>query len=551
MSERRRRGRPPRKIDYLAGKNRGKTYDPHRDVRVTHPELAQRAIDWFPRYLRHTTGQWHRKPFHLLEWQKAIIGPLFGALRPDGTRQYRKLYLEVGKKNGKSELGAGIALHLLYADHEPNPLVFSAASDREQAGIVFDVAADMVDLNPKLAQRAKVVRSTRRMRHNKGGSYRVVSADVKTKHGPNLSGLVFDELHTQPNRDLFDTLTFGSGSARAQPLHVYLTTAGYDRQSICWEQHEHAQSVINGTIEDPELLAVIYAANEKDDWTVEAVWRKANPSLGVSPKIEDLRTECEQAKYRPALQNLFRRFRLSQWTSQESRYLDLGEWLASSGGVYETDLVGELCFAGLDLSSRLDLTAWILAFPDGDYIDVLPRFFLPADGIEERSRRDGVPYQRWAEAGLIQLCPGATIQYDWVVAQIVADDRKFKIRECAFDRWGAEYLTQRVEAKTGITMVEFAQGYSSFSEPTKLLAEKVAERFLTHGDHPVLTWQAEAMNVQQDVNGNLRPVKPDRRKSVRRIDGMVALIMALDRCSRYTPSVYDTRGVISLGSRAE
>ncbi len=534
------------KLDYLAPRNRGKRYDPARDVRVTHPDKAQRAIEWFPRYLRHTTGQWRGKPFELLEWQKAIIGPLFGALRPDGSRRYRRVYVEVAKKNGKSELGAGLAIILLFADSEPKPLVFSAATDRDQASLVFDVAADMVELNPKLARRAKVVPSTKRMVHNKGGLYRVVSADVKTKHGPNLSGLIFDELHAQPSRDLFDTLTFGAGSARRQPVWVFLTTAGYDRQSICWEMHEHALAVAAGRRVDESLLAVVYETNPKDDWRDESVWKKANPSLGVSPKIEDLRAECAEAVYRPANQNLFRRFRLNQWVSQESRYIDMHLWDQSAGEVSEADLEREECFAGLDLSSRLDLTAWILAFPDGDYIDVIARFFLPAEDIEDRARRDSVPYQQWAEAGLITLCPGATIQYDFVVEQIVRDYERFQIRECAFDRWGAEYVTQRIEARTGITMVEFTQGFASFSEPTKHLNELVVERHLRHGNNPVLTWQAESMSVVQDAQGNLKPVKPDRRKSVQRIDGMVALIMAIDRCMRHRPSVYNDRGILVI-----
>lgn len=524
-----------------------RSYDPAKDPTVTHPVLAQRAIDWWPRYLRHTKGRWAGEPFELLPWQAQIVGRFFGTLRDDGSRQYRTVYLEVPKKQGKSELGAGFACRLLFADGEPGAEIYSAASDREQASIVFNVAAEMIASSSALGKRCKVVASTRRVVHANGGVYRVLSSDAHSKHGYNPHAVIFDELHTQPNRELWDVLTFGAGDARRQPVVLALTTAGYDRQSVCWEVHEYARQVITGAVDDPSFLPIIYGADDQDEWTDPQVWEKANPSLHVTVDIERVRESCALAQQTPALQNTFRRLRLNQWTEQEDRWLDLHAWNDSAGEVFENDLLGEACYSGLDLSSTIDLTAMVHVFPDDEgCYDVLARFWIPEDGIEERTRRDQVPYARFVEDGLVRTTPGSAIDYGFVLADIEADFAQFNMLELAFDRWGAHQISNQL-MDLGLNVVEFGQGFASMNSPTQELMRLVLAKRLRHGGNPVLDWQADCMSVKSDPAGNLKPSKPDRRSSSKRIDGMVALIMALDRATRAQgASIYNERGLLSV-----
>ena len=300
------------------------------------------AVNFFEKLLRHSKGEWAGQPFVLQPWQRdQIIRPLFGWKRPDGTRKYRVAYIEVPRKNGKSSLAAGIANLLLFADDEPSAEVYSAAADRDQAAIVFDEAKAMTEGAPVLARRVDIYK--RSIVDAKTRSvYRVLSADAFTKHGLNVHGVIFDELHAQPNRDLWDVLKTGTG-ARRQPMFMQITTAGYDRNSICWEQHEYATKVLDGVIEDPEFFAYIAAADVDDDWLDEAIWRKANPSLGVTVKLDYLQAEARRAEQTPAYQNTFRRLHLNQWTQQETRWLSLEAW--------------NLCSRPLDVE-HLKLAVW-------------------------------------------------------------------------------------------------------------------------------------------------------------------------------------------------
>ena len=490
---------------------------------------AQAAIDWFPRYLKHTKGRWAGLPFELLPWQQEIIGKLFGTVDKQGHRQYRTVYCEVPKKNGKSELAAGVALRLLFADHESGAEIYSAAADREQAAIVYRVAAEMVRMNPKLGQRCKVLDSTKRIIHNTSSFYRVLSADVHTKHGFNTHGVIFDELHAQPNRELWDVLTQGAGDARTQPVVFAITTAGYDRNSICWEIHEYARKVREGIIRDPTFLPILYGAEEEDAWMDEAIWAKANPSLGVTIEIERVRDHCKRAQENPAEENSFRRLRLNQWVKQETRYIPMEAWHQCGGALDEAALEGRTCWAGLDLATTTDIAACVLAFPVEDEVHLVCRFWVPKEKIEQRSRRDRVPYDLWIKQGYLNATPGNVIDYAFIEAELDALAKRFEIREVAFDRWGAIQISQHL-TECGFTMVEFGQGYKSMSPPTKELLKLVLSGKLRHGDHPVLTWMADNVVVTMDPAEN---VKPDKAKSTERIDGIVAGIMALDRLQRH------------------
>ncbi len=505
---------------------------------------ADVAVAFFEKLLVHTKGEWYGKPFVLQDWQEKVVRPVFGWKRKDGTRKYRWVYIEVPRKNGKSSLAAGIALCLLYVDDEPGAEIYSAAADREQAAIVFDTARAMVEESPPLMARSEVykrsivVPSTRSV-------YRVLSADAYTKHGLNAHGVIFDELHAQPNRELWDVLTTSTG-ARRQPLVVAITTAGYDRESICWEQHEYARQVLEGVIEDPSYFAYIAAADEDDDWLDPAVWEKANPSLGVTIKREYLESEARRAEQVPAYQNTFRRLHLNQWTQQETRWLPLEAWDLCSAPVSAEELKGRKCYGGLDLASAIDIAAFELVFPPEDEDEpyqTLSFFWIPEESMIERARKDRVPYDAWVRQGLIKATEGNVIDYRRIVQDITELGEAFNIGEIAFDRWGAFQVSQQLEG-AGFTMVAFGQGYSSMSAPTKDLLRLVLDRRIAHGGNPVLRWMADNVVVSQDPAGNL---KPNRAKSREKIDGIVALIMALDRAMRNqgsrSGSVYEERGI--------
>lgn len=506
------------------------------------------AVNFFERLLRHSKGEWSGQPFTLQEWQKRdIVRPLFGWRRKsDHTRRYRTAYIEVPRKNGKSTLSAGIALYMLFADGEPAAEIYSAAADREQAAIVFDEAKRMVEASPELKSRSEIYKRAIFVPETLS-SYKVLSADAPTKHGINAHGIIFDELHAQPNRELWDVLTTSIG-ARRQPLIVAVTTAGYDHNSICWEQHEYARQVMRGIIDDPTFFSYIAAADEADDWMSQETWAKANPSLGVTIKKEYLEQEARRAKQSPAYQNTFRRLHLNQWTQQETRWLDLAAW-DECGAPFDAKLLdGAICYGGLDLASTSDIAAFVLCFPheageDEHYI-WLPFFWIPEENIIERSRRDRVPYDAWARAGLLYVTPGNVIDYGFIVRTIEALGERYHIREIAFDRWGAFQVSQQLEG-AGFTMVGFGQGFNSMSVPTKELLRIVLNHRLRHGGHPVLRWMADNMVVSTDPAGN---VKPNKQKSREKIDGIVAGIMALDRAMRHraSGSVYESRGVLTL-----
>lgn len=505
---------------------------------------AETAVRFFERLLRHSKGEWAGQPFELQPWQAEIVREVFGWKGPGGTRRYRRVYIEIPRKNGKSVLSAGLALFLTFADGEPGAEVYSAAADRDQAAIVFEQAKEMVQASPALMKFAQVYKRAIVVPESLS-SYKVLSSDAPTKHGLNAHGVIFDELHAQPNRELWDVLTTSQGTRR-QPLVIAITTAGYDRNSICWEQHEYARQVNAGIIDDPTFYGYIAAAEPEDDWTDPVIWAKANPSLGVTVKEEYLRTECDRARQVPAYQNTFRRLHLNQWTQQEERWLDMAAWEATAGVVDEKALEGKACYGGLDLASTSDIAAFAMVFPleDGQFAAVM-RFWIPRENMMERARRDRVPYDAWVRDGFVTATPGNVIDFTRIVADITALGKRFKLKEIAFDRWGAVQVSQEL-TNAGFVMVQFGQGFASMASPTKELLRLVLDGKLRHGANPVLRWMADNVTVQQDPAGN---VKPDKKKSREKIDGVVATIMALDRALRNEgpkPSVYESRGIVVL-----
>ncbi len=494
-------------------------------------ERAERAVRFFERALVHCDGEWAGKPFTLLDWQADVVRRLFGTLNDDGTRQYRTCYVEIPRKNGKSEMAAGIALYSLLADEEPGAQVYGAAKDRDQASIVFRVASEMVRRSPALSRKARVIDSTKRILVDSTASfYRAIPADAAGSHGFNASAIIVDEVHVQPNRELIDVLTTSTG-ARRQPLTFYITTAGYDKNSICWELHDYALKVRAGTINDPTFLPIVYSADEQDDWTDPEVWAKANPSLGVTLKHEYLEQECKRAQEVPAYENTFRRLHLNQWTNQETRWLPLDKWDECQTEIDLEVLKGTPCYGGLDLSTTTDITAFALVFPRDEGAVVMCWFWMPEDVMRERERRDRVPYSLWARQGFIQPTPGNVVDYDYIESQITKLADCYDIREVAYDPWNATQLVLWLQDK-GLTMVPTRQGFASLSAPTKALEQMVLGKKIRHDNNPVLRWMVDSVTVAQDPAGNIKPVKPDRQKSSARIDGVVAAVMAIDRMTR-------------------
>ena len=520
-------------------------------VEGSHYDKAQADyVVSFIECLCHTKGKWAGKPFVLLPWQEEIIRNLFGILKADGKRQFTTAYIEIPKKNGKSELAAAIALYLLFGDGEPSAEVYGAVADRQQASIVFDVANQMVQLTPALAKRCKIKAATKTIENNmNNGTYKVLSAEVGTKHGFSVSGLVLDEVHTQPNRKLFDVLTQGSGDAREQPLYFLITTAGNDTNSICYELHQKALDIMEGRKYDTTFYPVIYGASEEEDWTDPKVWAKANPSLGETIQMEKVIAACESAKQNPAEENAFRQLRLNQWVKQSIRWMPMNKWDACAFPVDISDLEGRVCYGGLDLSSTTDITAFVLVFPPEDEDDkyiVLPYFWIPEETLDLRVRRDHVPYDIWKKQGFLETTEGNVVHYGYIEKFIEKLGEIFNIREIAFDRWGAVQMVQNLEGM-GFTVVPFGQGFKDMSPPTKELMKLTLEQKIAHGGHPVLRWMMDNIFIRTDPAGN---IKADKEKSTEKIDGVIATIMGLDRAIRCGndngASVYDSRGLVTF-----
>lgn len=513
-------------------------------------DAADHAVCFIEKLCRHTKGTWDGQPFELIDWQEQIIRDIFGILKPNGYRQFNTAYIEIPKKQGKSELAAAVALYLLCADFEPGAEVYGCAADTNQAKIVFDVALGMVKRCPQLAKKMEVRASVKEMEYIPTGSkYKALSADVANKHGFNTHGVIFDELHTQPNRKLYDVMTKGSGDARMQPLYFLITTAGDNTNSICYEVHQKALDIIEGRKADPTFYPVIFGADESDDWTDPKVWKKANPSLGITVGIDKVRAACESAKQNPGEENSFRQLRLNQWVKQAVRWMPMDKWDKCSFAVREDELEGRVCYGGLDLSSTTDITAFVLVFPPVDEDDkyiILPYFWIPEDNLDLRVRRDHVQYDLWERQGYLHTTEGNVVHYGFIEKFIEQLGERFNIQEIAFDRWGAVQMVQNLEGM-GFTVVPFGQGFKDMSPPTKELMKLVLEQRIAHGGQPVLRWMMDNIFIRTDPAGN---IKPDKAKSTEKIDGAVATVMALDRAIRCgntsKASVYDDRGLLFI-----
>ena len=487
-------------------------------------EAAERVLTFFRHFLRHTKGRWAGQPFEPEPWQtEHIIKPLFGWKRLDGTRRFRVAYIELPRKSGKTTLASGVGLYLLIADGEAGAEVFSAATTREQARLVWAQARDMVERHKALERNCKTYQASIVV-PRQTAAFKPVSREAGRLDGLNAHGVILDELHAHPTAEMWDVMTTATG-ARTQPLLLAITTAGvYAPESIGWRQHAHAQSVLEGTVKDDSYFAYFAAADKDDDWKDPDTWRKANPGFNATISEEYLAEQCGRAEAMPSFQNTFRRYHLNQWVEQADRWLDIGAWDACASPP-PLDLADRTCYGGLDLASTRDLTALVLVFPDGDEYDVVTRMWVPGDNIARRVHDDRVPYDAWARDGHIIATDGNVFDDMAVFEEVMALKDFYDIKEIAYDPWGATSLAPKLQAQ-GVEMVPFRQGFASMSGPTKEVEKLVVGKRLRHGGDPVLRWMASNVALSTDPAAN---IKIDKAKSHERVDGMVALVMGIGR----------------------
>jgi len=499
---------------------------------------AQIVIDFFG-LLKHSKGEWAGQTIHLEPWQQFLLWSVFGWKREDGTRRFRTVYLEVARKNGKSTMAAGVGLYLLVADGEPGAEIYTAATKRDQAKITHSEATRMAKASASLRRRLTLFKDNIHIQDTASKFYNSLD-------GLNVQAAIVDEVHAHKDRGLWDVLETATG-ARRQPLMFAITTAGHDRHSLCYQLHDYGERVLSEIVDDDSFFTAIYTVDEGDDWEDERNWIKANPNLGVSKKWDDIKRLAARAKEMPGQLNAFLRLHLDVWTQSVVRWMNMDHWKACGQAVDAAGLRGRRCYGGLDLSSNTDTTSFVLVFPpevDGDLYQVLVRVFVPEDNMRERVKRDRVPYDVWIRQGHMMATPGNVVDQDFIMAQVEEDAQDYDLEEVAFDRWGSHKIVQELGEK-GLTVVQMGQGVASMSPPMKELETLVMGHGLAHGGHPVLTWMADNLVAREDAAGN---IKPDKQKSRERIDGMVSLIMALDRATRHETrrSVYEERGVITL-----
>jgi len=517
---------------------------------MTSPETKAEAF--IREYVRHTSS--HRgQPFNLLPWQREILRRLFTDLLPDGRRRIRTFYLGLAKKQGKSELLAALALYFLLVDPEPAAEIYSAAADREQAKIILRAATSMVEQDERLSSVVKTYRDCLSYTPRNGSGeriYRALSHESGTKHGLRPNIIIADELHAwqgEVGREFFETLTTGFG-ARREPLTLIATNAGWDRTSICWEFEELIHKIDKRITQDPSFAYFIARAPEELPWDSLEAFQLANPSFGTTCDEDFYRREVIRAKNSPAFQNTYRRFYLNQWTDSASAYIPVAEWDHCREQFHPDDLLGRDCFGGLDLADTTDLAAFVLFFPpnsDGETGKVLPFFWIPGDNLHDRCLKDQVPYESWARDGFINTTPGNVIDHDAIEAKILQLRDLYNIREIAFDRWGAVRISSHLQ-DAGIKMVQFPGDFASMSIPTKDLLHQVLSKRIAHDGHPVLRWNIASLIVKIDGGGRVRP---DKKKSREKIDGVVALVMALGGAAAHMTerrSVYEDRGILLL-----
>ena len=488
-------------------------------------EAADRAVNFIEQFCTHVKGELAGKAFLLEQWQKDdIVRPLFGWKHKDtDLRKYRTCYVEIPRKNGKSNLAAALALYLLYADGEPGAEIISAAGDRGQANIVYHIAQEMIKNNKHLRSRAKVLRNTIEY---KSSWYKSISAEAYTKHGLNCHGIIFDELHTQPNSELWNVLTTSVG-ARRQPVIIALTTAGHDRSSICYEMHEYSEKLLSGELEDETFLPVLYKANPDMDWTSPDTWKKANPGYGTICNEAYFEDAVKKAKANPSYINSFLRLHLNIWTSAETAWIPDDIYMKGAKEIPYDRLASLPAYGGLDLASTQDLTAFALIFrdDDNDCFYLLCHQFVNSVKAHNKKLAAGVDYLSYQRDGDITITPGNVTDYRIVKQYILDQCAKYDVKEIGYDPKFSTYIVAELTEEE-ITMQPMAQNITSMNGPTKEMEIEIMKGNVIHGGNRCLRWQFGCAIIYTDNNENKRVIK--EQKENKKVDGVIASIIALN-----------------------
>lgn len=485
-------------------------------------DLANRYLDFFD-LLKHSKGELAGQPIHLELWQCFRIGSVFGWVHKEtGLRRYFESYHQVPRKNGKSTEAAGVGVELLTIDGEAGAEVYSAATKKDQARIIFDEAKRMIQASSHIKKHVNIYQTNMSMPMS-NSKFEPLSSDANSLDGLNIHGGIIDELHAHKTRDVYDVLVTATG-ARKQPLIWIVTTAGFNTNGICYEKYEYSVKVLKGVIEDDRFFCYIAQADDGDDVFDENTWIKANPNLGVSCSIEDLRTKAKQAREIPAALTNFMVKHLNMWVNAETAWMNMQKYkeceeYKANKEFDINSLEGERCFCGVDLSATTDITSVNLEFPlpDGRYAWI-NHCFLPEDGILEKERRDKVPYTAWARDGYITLTPGPTIDYEWIQSYIMEMAKKYQIQEIDYDPWNSTQFANNL-MNEGFECVEIRQGFKTLSEPIKDVEKLVLEKRLITFNNPVLRFAISNAVPSLDPAGN---IKLDKSKATKRIDPVIA-----------------------------
>lgn len=489
---------------------------------------AKRVCEFFSQLLRHSKGRFAGKSFDLLPYQKNdIIYPLFGWKRADGTRRFRRAYIEIPKKNGKTTLAAGVTLYLLVGDGQSGAHVFGCGAARDQARLVFDEAANMVDSSPELS----AVLQVRRARNvilfpDEKGKYEAIAAEAGIAQGKDAHGVICDELHAWTGREFYESMKY-AGRAREQSLFFQITTAGDDMTAICYEEHERALRIVSGEEVESSYFGLIYAAEPSDDWKKPETWLKANPSFGVTINAQDFAIDCKEAATSPRKESAFKRYSLNIWTGATECWLSTDDWGNCGADFGREELEHQPAWAGVDLSRTRDLSAVVWVVPVDDCYYLLDRIFIPENLIDEKEKADKVPYRSWVREGWILATPGDVIDYEFIRQTILEDAASLDVRQIAYDPYNAELLcNQTLRDKDGLDTISIKQSMDLMGPPSSEFEKLVKGGRIRHRRNPVFNWMVGGCTVYEDSNKNIRPIK---RRSRSRIDGVVAAIMGLGR----------------------
>jgi phage terminase large subunit-like protein len=511
-------------------------------------QKGERVVKFIERLTSHTKGELAGKPFILEEFQKKVIRDVFGNINKDGNRIIREAFLFWPRKNGKTNFLAALGLYLLVSDNEPGAEIIVCAADRGQAGMIHEIQKQMVLQSPILMEQLKVYRNS--IVKKDGSFIQARSADADTAHGYNAHAVLFDELHSQPNRELYDVMKTASG-ARRQPLFFSISTAGFNKESICYEVYDYAKKVQAGIIEDKTFYPNIFEADPEDDIQDPATWRKANPGYGVTIKEDYIEAQAAKAKTLVTYENTFRRLHLNQWTTSEVRWVSDEDFMSCSEQYGPNDLEGRDCFAGLDLASTEDLCAYVLIFPpihEDEPFKTLVFSWVTEAAVEKRQGKTGADYNKFIAKGELDVTPGNVTDYRYISKVILESADKYNVRAIAFDRWNSSSLVGDL-AEEGLPVEPYGQGFASMSPAIKQLEIWIRSKQIAHTGNNLLRWNVSNVQAKSDAAGNL---KFDKSKSSDKIDVAQAWAMAVGiwlakhRSDDDRGSIYDERDLIIL-----